>query len=293
MSAPGQSTDSIDKILVGFDGGERAADALAFAGALRERIGAQLDVAAVVPFEPIPNLDLERHEAAITDLFAQIVGQAADQLGGDSFEEHRIRGRSPAKELTEAAERLGSDLLIVGSSHRGPVGRVYPGSVAAALLSGSPCPVCVVPEGYSDRDAAPVKVVGAAYDGRDESRAGLEFADRLAGELGAGLNLIGVVEYPAPFADQFARPIDMTGAERKRLEETLPEAAGALASEVGSTEVIDGFPADVLADRSAALDLLVIGSRGYGPIGSVLVGGVGSRLIRHAQCPVIVVPRRG
>ena len=50
-------------------------------------------------------------------------------------------------------------------------------------------------------------------------------------------------------------------------------------------------PAEVLAKRSTDLDLLIIGSRGYGPLRAVLVGGVSGRVLRSAQCPVIVVPR--
>jgi nucleotide-binding universal stress UspA family protein len=55
--------------------------------------------------------------------------------------------------------------------------------------------------------------------------------------------------------------------------------------------LLTGDPAKELAARSAELDLLVIGSRGYGPMHSVLVGGVSGRVMRSAECPVIVVPR--
>ena len=49
--------------------------------------------------------------------------------------------------------------------------------------------------------------------------------------------------------------------------------------------------AEQLAERSAGVNLMVVGSRGYGPLHSVLVGGVSGRLMRSAQCPTIVVPR--
>jgi nucleotide-binding universal stress UspA family protein len=52
-----------------------------------------------------------------------------------------------------------------------------------------------------------------------------------------------------------------------------------------------GDPAEQLAERSAGVDLMVVGSRGYGPLHSVLVGGVSGRLMRTAHCPTIVVPR--
>ena len=53
----------------------------------------------------------------------------------------------------------------------------------------------------------------------------------------------------------------------------------------------EGDPAAVLAEESKNLGLLVVGSRGYGPIGSVLVGSVATRLLSSSSCPVMVVPR--
>ena len=44
-------------------------------------------------------------------------------------------------------------------------------------------------------------------------------------------------------------------------------------------------------DDAEDADLLVLGSRGYGPRRAVLLGGVSGRVVRRAACPVIVVPR--
>jgi nucleotide-binding universal stress UspA family protein len=52
-----------------------------------------------------------------------------------------------------------------------------------------------------------------------------------------------------------------------------------------------GLPAGILADESASVDLMVCGSRGYGLVRQVLLGGVSTRLIRSATCPVVVTPR--
>ncbi len=75
------------------------------------------------------------------------------------------------------------------------------------------------------------------------------------------------------------------------------EVAGALASELGAelTTITvgedDGDPAKVLVERSRDLDLLVVGSRGYGPIRHALVGNVSWDVLRQAVTPVLVVPR--
>jgi nucleotide-binding universal stress UspA family protein len=55
--------------------------------------------------------------------------------------------------------------------------------------------------------------------------------------------------------------------------------------------LLEGEPAQCLAEHSHALDLLLTGSRRYGPLRAVLLGGVSGRIIRHAACPVLITPR--
>ena len=55
--------------------------------------------------------------------------------------------------------------------------------------------------------------------------------------------------------------------------------------------MIVGDPVRELAAQSGSADLMVVGSRGYGPLRAVLLGSVSGRLVREAACPVIVVPR--
>ena len=51
-----------------------------------------------------------------------------------------------------------------------------------------------------------------------------------------------------------------------------------------------GDPATELARGVRVSDLLVVGSRGYGPVGAVLLGEVSGRLVEAAMCPVLIVP---
>jgi nucleotide-binding universal stress UspA family protein len=54
---------------------------------------------------------------------------------------------------------------------------------------------------------------------------------------------------------------------------------------------LDGDPEAVLAEQTKSVDLMIVGSRGYGPHRAVLLGSVSGRLVRDAACPVIVLPR--
>ena len=67
-----------------------------------------------------------------------------------------------------------------------------------------------------------------------------------------------------------------------------PRAATAMEA---SGRLLDGDAVGELAEASAELDLLVLGSRGYGPVRRVLFGSVSRALARYAACPVVVVPR--
>jgi nucleotide-binding universal stress UspA family protein len=55
--------------------------------------------------------------------------------------------------------------------------------------------------------------------------------------------------------------------------------------------VVEGDPVERLTAASTDLDLLVVGSRRYGPIRRVLLGGVSVALVDRAHCPVLIVPR--
>ncbi len=71
-----------------------------------------------------------------------------------------------------------------------------------------------------------------------------------------------------------------------------PRPVSASRAVPGSCSLLSGDVVDALAaldDRD--LDLLVCGSRGYGPLRRVLLGGASSKLVRRAATPVMVVPR--
>jgi nucleotide-binding universal stress UspA family protein len=74
----------------------------------------------------------------------------------------------------------------------------------------------------------------------------------------------------------------------------LEEGAASIAPGVDvQHELLEGSAGDALAGAAADdVDLLVVGSRGYGPVRRVLLGGVSSGLMRSSPVPVLAVPRR-
>jgi nucleotide-binding universal stress UspA family protein len=60
-----------------------------------------------------------------------------------------------------------------------------------------------------------------------------------------------------------------------------------------TVRAVNGFPAQELIEASRDADLLVVGSRGGGGFARLMMGSVSDQAVRHAYCPVVVVPGQG
>jgi nucleotide-binding universal stress UspA family protein len=244
------------------------------------------------------------HDGPEEDLVADASGVLAEvrrELDGEeiSVECRELENTSAARALHEAGEAEDAGLLVVGSTRRGAVGRVLPGSTAERLMHGAPCPIAIVPHEWEA--GAGLNTIGVAYVDTEEGREALRGAHALARRAGAKLRVLtavkaGVALFGETVAGTEVRPgkgiADLEGEMRVRAEGSLRDAAAALDGDVVvETDAFVEDPADVLIRVSEHLDLLVSGSRGYGPLRAVLLGGVSRRLAAEAQCPVIVLPR--
>jgi nucleotide-binding universal stress UspA family protein len=202
---------------------------------------------------------------------------------------------SVARGLHYLAEDEGAELVVVGSTHRGALGRVVPGAVGERLLHGAPCAVAVAPVGFARR-APRLERLGVAVDGSPESRAALASAVGLAGASGAELRVLTVVEWTNPAGGTFLGAhtgYDDTVAHLRAARRRDHKAALA---EVPADVRVDGRlldgedPVRTLCAAARDLDLLVLGSRGYGPLRHVFLGGVSTGVVDGAPCPVLVTP---
>ena len=188
------------EILVGIDGSPGARDALAFATRVAEATGAALRLASVFPYSDAPSRGAVPAYREFLRSDAQILlDRAAAAVEGPATATEAIAHTSPPHALHDLAERTGAALVVVGSTRRGPVGRVVPGSTAERLLHGSPCPVAIVPRGYAQ--AGPIETIGVGYDGSDESEVALAAACQAAHRFGAGLRVMrvfGATRFGAP-----------------------------------------------------------------------------------------------
>ena len=277
------------KVLVGYDGSDGGRDALELTRVLSEATDAGVTVVTVLPYGPLP-IPYEILEEEEAERARPLFDEARERLGELEVETRAFGGGSPAGVVNDMAEREKVDTIVVGSPHRGPVGRTLIGSVADGLLHGAPCEVMTAPRGFASEEHGPFRTIAVAYDDTEEAKAALARAEALALACRATIVVYTVAAPPAvvpgatgytPAIAPEAGPI-VTRAV-KGVDERLAATGRALA----------GTPAPTIAAacEEVGADLLVAGSRGYGPVMRVLVGSVSTQLVHKAPCPVLVVPR--
>jgi nucleotide-binding universal stress UspA family protein len=269
------------RILIGYDGSEGSRDALALARSLAAAEGAKLTLLACLA-------DDAADPSAAAEAEKSLIASARPLLGSATFSLRTVSGLSAPRALSEAAAAEAAEIIVIGSTHRGKLGRVLPGSVGERLLDGAPCSLVIAPRDFARREHFGLGEIGVGFDGGAEAQQALRAAASLARDLDARLRLIAVDRPIAPH-DLIPGELPPTHEDLERaLERALAELGGGIDAR---TEIASGAPAAVLAERGVELDLLVIGSRGYGPLRQTLLGGVSAEVIRTAPCPVMVVPR--
>jgi nucleotide-binding universal stress UspA family protein len=132
-------------------------------------------------------------------------------------------------------------------------------------------------------------VVGV--DGSAASKAALAWAVGQAKLSGAVVE--AVAAWQVPLALRTPWPPGLTTDFQATATDELGQAVADVAGSAGPVEirskVVEGNPAQVLLDESAAADLLVVGNRGHGGFAKALLGSVSQNCVHHATCPVVVV----
>lgn len=249
-----------------------------------------------------------------------LIGYLDTEQGQDALTLGTLLARANRAELILATARSGdgetlvqlardqnADLVVLGSSHHGPVGRVIPGATVEHLLHEAPCAVAVAPSGFAkqedgdygwrplsgDAEDVGMRVIGVGFDGSRASAEALKTAVELALPNGAALRVFTVARKYAhvPGGDGDSRGPGVP-TEAEVLRGMLHEAVADLPSEARALPVFKrGFAAQELVEAAdTGVDLLVLGSRGGGPLRRMLHHSVTSTVVQSAKCPVLISP---
>lgn len=278
------------RLLVALDDREGGWDALELARVIGN--GKRVSALLVTVLHPgAIAIDHEISPEEEPDEIKSLFEEAREKLPGIEVETQAYEGGSPAGILTRIAEREDFDAIVIGSPHRGALGRVMLGTVANSLLNGAPADVAVAPRGYAAHEHDVPRTIAVGYDGALESRVALRHAEAIAHRSNAKLEILTVVRPP------LAAPVTVPGIgappskadPKPMLREALESVDPLLPAEC---DRLDGDPALALVEAcEERVDLLVVGSRGYGPIKRVLLGSVSREVAQRASCPVLVAKR--
>lgn len=273
-------------VLVGVDGSKNGRDAIALAGHLTDPDGkltlAHVRDGQLHPSHAITPGMLEEEREASADLL-----EAERDASGVSAELVSVVAFSPGRGLHEQTDDLRADLLVVGScSHHGILGRAMLGDDTRAALNGAPCAVAIAPAGYAEHPME-LRRIGAAYNQSPESKQALEVAREVAAASGGAVQALEVVVIPTVLYTGIMPPLVGAGVDTM-LEESLARMK-AIPGVQG--RAVYGIAGEELAEFGDQLDILVLGSRGYGPLKRLVLGSTSDYLQRHARCALLVLPR--
>ncbi|HET8593293.1 MAG TPA: universal stress protein [Solirubrobacterales bacterium] len=282
------------KIIIGYESTPQGEDALALGGVFAELLATSPTVATAVP-GPSSQSGTDGLERALEAEGSKLFAIPRDRLRPLVVETRAIADPSPASALYHLAEAEQASLVVVGSTHRGRVGRVLPGGVAESLLHGAPCAVSVAPRGFAQAKDRHLRRIAIAFDGSAEAWAALETGIGLAERTHGSLGLLTVAEAPrnaVVSSMAVLSPAELQDLERREKERVQQLAHHRVPSGLpAERRLLTGDAGAALAEAAADFDLIVAGSRGYGPLRRTILGSASAQLVREASCPVLVLPR--
>jgi nucleotide-binding universal stress UspA family protein len=293
----------MDEIVVGADGSEHGMVAVEWAAAEAARRGAPLRVVHAVAawlFDPPADPRIRLVGEWMRDNGEEVVREALARARARAPEVEASGGQAggqPAEVLIRESRR--ARMVVVGSHGAGGLTGLLLGSVALQVTSHASCPAVAVrldrpgvAEGEPGASGGGEIVVGV--DGSPGGAAALDFAFEAAAVRGAAVRAVLAWSHPASERPGDLRPpVFDPVAVTEEQERALAEFSAGREIEFPDVplirQVVHARPKRALAEASARARLLVVGSRGRGGFGGLVLGSVSHAMLHHARCPVAVV----
>lgn len=283
------------KILVAYLATSGGADAVVLGARLARTLGADLEIAMVLPAEPVVGkTGPGNYESVLAQQAAEWLTEARTFVDDDVTVGTSITYADSSTEgIIAEAERISAEAIVVGGGGGGLVGTHSLGSVVNELLHSSPVPIVLAPRGTRHSTIKRVREVTCAVGDRQGADLLLTTAVRAAGAAGTPLRLVSLVA------------LDSVGDSQKS------DAAALEAARVHANEAVDrvrrGLPDDVEVSWSvvdgpsveAAVnkldwhdgDVIMVGSSRLGQSRRLFLGSTAAKMLRVLQVPMVVVPK--
>ena len=201
--------------------------------------------------------------------------------------------------LTDLAAEIGAELVVVGSSSSGLLGRVALGSVTDRLVHTAAVPVAIAPRGYP-LGPDPIRRLTAAYGGEADINGLIPAAAELATQWPVQLRIVSFTVRPVRM---FGGSIESSAEDlviqqwSRRTFDDIAKQLNAVRDRISvpDVDVVVGTGHDwreAVEDVPwEAGDMLLLGSGAAGQTAQVFLGSAASKILRHAPVPVMIVPR--
>ena len=212
------------------------------------------------------------------------------------------RSGTTYEEICDAARELSADLIVLATHGYTGYRRMVLGSTAERVVQHSPCPVLVVRHHVSrwngagdlrTRSGFELTKILVPTDFSECSEIAFEYGLQLARDFKAELRLVHVMNPHAfPFGDKYTAldPAELLQQVEAAAQKKM-RSMGARAKGRHSSRLIHGSPSiEICNAANEDVDLIVISTHGRTGLGHVLIGSVAEHVVRHAHCPVLVIP---
>ncbi|MDT4991147.1 MAG: hypothetical protein QOH97_1039 [Actinoplanes sp.] len=285
------------KIIIGYDGSADSLTAAQWALDEAARTQAPLEFfyasewapyvpsAAMTPVaSPWPDTGtepavIEMLEAALADAARTHPGVVAGRVAVQAFASFTLIKRS-----------ADAGLIVLGRSSRSAFAGMLLGSVSVAVSAHALCPVAVIRGSLPGPESPPRSVVVVGMDDCAGSRLALDHAFEQA--MRRGLELRVIRAWP-PARDEITASVLGDPPAHAGAQTALTDLIAGWQEKYPAVrayaEVVAGHPAETLQEASRTAQLLVVGAHGRGALRGMTLGSVSQHLLRHADCPVLVV----
>ena len=296
----------ISTILVPTDLSGESHKALRYGAALAKKFSAELHVVYVEEIDyaiPGPALLGSNPLACDTEEARNIQEHLRAEVGtsvSPTFHGHTGRAYD---QICRFARELNADLVVMATHGRTGLKRLMLGSNAERVVQHSTSPMLIVREHerelLSDEAEVAIGAILVPTDFSASSRKAAEYAVELARQFGARVVLFHSFTVPQfvttdPCGPQHVGPAleEVQAAAEQQMQEFID--AGDLSGVNISTHVCAGAAAEQICEfaQREKMDLIVTSTHGRTGLMHVLIGSVAEHVVRHAQCPVLVMPER-
>lgn len=207
----------------------------------------------------------------------------------DPDREHRgdigtmiVEGRASSALLDASAN---ASLVVLGRRGVGDLRHLILGSVSRHCATHAIVPTVIVPPGF---DGPRAKQVVVGFDGSEHAQDALRWALEFFDES-ASIRIVAAIDL-SPWLD-VESTLNRFPKEVELEEQRLIAAISAVDPESrAEREIMLHGPKQALAEASGSADIVVLGARGHGAIGSAMLGSVSTWMLHRAVCPVAIVP---